>query len=203
LQLEAFDAAYLDALRSADAETESHFVHYFSKLIAIKLRSGYRSRQLVEDVRQETFLRVFRILRSPEGVRYPERLGALVNSVCNNVLLESLRAYDRHAPGAEPRDRPARGDTADPEARLISKEQTEQVRLVMDELPARDRRILRALFFEDREKDEVCAEMGVGRDYLRVLVHRAKSLLRERMLGRQAARSTSAEGPRPAPRAVG
>jgi RNA polymerase sigma-70 factor, ECF subfamily len=30
------------------------------------------------------------------------------------------------------------------------------------------------VLLEDRDKDEVCAELGVSRDYLRVLVHRAK-----------------------------
>ena len=184
LQLQAFDAAYLEALRSADAETTHHFVTYFTQLIHIKLWSGYRSRQLSDDICQETFARVFRIVRSPEGVRHPERLGALVNSVCNNVLLESLRACDRHPQIDEQFAPPARASTPDPEQCLISKERSEQIQLVIAELPERDRRILRALFFEEQDKDEVCAEMGVGRDYLRVLVHRAKALLRNRMLGR-------------------
>ncbi|HEX8881821.1 MAG TPA: hypothetical protein VF749_17385, partial [Candidatus Acidoferrum sp.] len=39
---------------------------------------------------------------------------------------------------------------------------------------ARDRELLRAVFFEERDKDAVCREIGVDRNYLRVLVHRAK-----------------------------
>lgn len=203
MQFETFDAVYVDALRSADAETERHFVAYFSQLISIKLRSGHRSRQLIEDVSQETFLRVFRILRSPEGVHFPERLGALVNSVCNNVLFESLRACDRHPAPSEERERPLRAESPDQETLLLLKERMDLVRVVIEELPPRDRQILRAVFFEERDKDEVCAEMGVTRDYLRVLVHRAKSLLRDRTLGRQGAPSTGAVDARPAPRLVG
>jgi hypothetical protein len=45
---------------------------------------------------------------------------------------------------------------------------------VLAKLPAKDRNILRAVFFEQRDKDEVCAELGVSREYLRVLLHRAK-----------------------------
>jgi RNA polymerase sigma-70 factor (ECF subfamily) len=30
------------------------------------------------------------------------------------------------------------------------------------------------VLLEERDKDEVCAELGLSRDYLRVLVHRAK-----------------------------
>jgi RNA polymerase sigma-70 factor, ECF subfamily len=30
------------------------------------------------------------------------------------------------------------------------------------------------VLLEERDKDEVCAELGLSREYLRVLVHRAK-----------------------------
>ncbi len=38
----------------------------------------------------------------------------------------------------------------------------------------RDRRLLREVFLEERDKDEVCNDFGVDREYLRVLLHRAK-----------------------------
>jgi len=49
-----------------------------------------------------------------------------------------------------------------------------RVRQVLQELPGRDRDLLRAFFLEEKDKDEVCREFGVDRDYLRVLLHRAK-----------------------------
>jgi RNA polymerase sigma-70 factor (ECF subfamily) len=33
---------------------------------------------------------------------------------------------------------------------------------------------LREIFLEEKDKDEVCRDFGVDRDYLRVLLHRAK-----------------------------
>jgi RNA polymerase sigma-70 factor (ECF subfamily) len=39
---------------------------------------------------------------------------------------------------------------------------------------------LRWLFFEERDKDEICRELNVDRGYLRVLLHRAKVRFRER-----------------------
>jgi hypothetical protein len=45
---------------------------------------------------------------------------------------------------------------------------------VLAKLPAKDQKILRAVFFEQRDKNEVCMELGVSREYLRVLLHRAK-----------------------------
>ena len=43
-----------------------------------------------------------------------------------------------------------------------------------------NRRILRDLFMKDMDKDEVCEQHGVSRDYLRVLVHRALQKFRRK-----------------------
>ena len=175
LILRGCDGAYLERLRGGDPATEGDFVSDFSDLIRIKLRSRLRQSSLIEDVRQETFLRVFRVLRSKEGLRDPACLGAFVNSVCNNVLLETYRAQERHRTPAADDPQPIRDETGpDPEARFLTEETREIVRRVLDNLPARDRWLLRAVFLDEREKDEVCAQLGVGRDYLRVLLHRAK-----------------------------
>ncbi len=45
-------------------------------------------------------------------------------------------------------------------------------------MPTRDRELLRAIFLQEKEKDEVCAQFGVDREYLRVLLHRAKDKFR-------------------------
>jgi len=57
---------------------------------------------------------------------------------------------------------------------LLAEETKLQVRRVLAKLPAKDQKILRAVFFEQRDKNEVCMELGVSREYLRVLLHRAK-----------------------------
>jgi RNA polymerase sigma-70 factor (ECF subfamily) len=67
---------------------------------------------------------------------------------------------------------PDRG--TDVEGTVAAKEMEEKVREILDEMPERDRRIIREVFLEERDKDEVCRDFGVDRDYLRVLVHRAK-----------------------------
>jgi RNA polymerase sigma-70 factor, ECF subfamily len=177
LNFKQFDEAYLARLCQGDPEVESHFATYFGQLILIKLRRRLKSHHAIEDVRQETFLRVLRILRSASGVRYPERLGALVNSVCNNVLLEASRTRryeelpDEIGPGQA---------AADPVAGLISEEQRREVQKVLEELPDRDRRLLRAVYLDEASRDSICAQFQVDRDYLRVLLHRAKESFRLR-----------------------
>ena len=94
MQLQSFDESYVQRLQAGDFRTQEHFVAYFSELIQLKLRSRLNSQQAIEDVRQETFTRVFAALRDGK-IRQPERLGSFVNSICNNVLLEHYRSSSR------------------------------------------------------------------------------------------------------------
>jgi RNA polymerase sigma-70 factor, ECF subfamily len=174
LQFHNFDEAYLERLCSGDFRTESHFVTYFSELIQLKLRSRVNSPQTIEDLRQETFARVFVALRGQGRLRQPERLGAFVNSVCNNVLLEHYRSSSRENPIEDEDSSNVPDPSLDVVSILSHKEMELKVRQVLEELSERDRRLLREIFLEERDKDAVCQDFGVDRDYLRVLLHRAK-----------------------------
>ena len=176
MQFHAFDAEYLERLCAGDPRTEAHFVSYFSELIHLKLRSRLNSREAIEDVRQETFARVLTAVRSDAGVRHAERLGAFVNTVCNNVLLEHYRSRSRSQ--VEPID--DREDTSFPSPKpdalsgLMTKDAQRLVAQILAELPERDRKLLKRVFLEECDKDEVCRELAVDREYMRVLLHRAK-----------------------------
>jgi RNA polymerase sigma-70 factor, ECF subfamily len=123
---------------------------------------------------QETFARVFAVLRKDGGLRQPERLGPFVNTVCNLVLLEHYRASGRNdSLDAEGRpELPSLGASA---LDIVAARQIkDKVREILLDLPLRDRALLKAVFLDERDRDEVCREFGVDRDYLRVLLHRAK-----------------------------
>lgn len=171
-----FDADYVSRLKAGDAATQHHFTRYFGELLTIKLRSRIRSPHLVEEARQETMLRVLTTLHR-NGLDQPERLGAFVNSVCNNVVFEFYRAETRTA--SMPDDAPEPLDRSpNQEAGLVTRQRREIVESVLDELPAKDRELIRQIFLEERDKDEVCREFSVDREYLRVMLHRAKARFR-------------------------
>ncbi len=174
LEFHSFDAGYIDRLSAGHRETQEHFVRYFTALIEMKLRSKLRSPQAVEDVCQETFARVLKAVRQPGTVRQPERFGAFVNTVCNHVLHEHYRFA-------------ARGDSLDDEGQpelpskapdalqaVASAEMKEKVGEIMRHMPERDRKLLYGVFFEDQDRDELCAQLRVNRVYLRTLLLRAK-----------------------------
>jgi len=177
----SFNEEYVRKLASGDPETQRHFISYFSGLLRIKLRTKLRSPDLVEDVRQETFLRVLRSFRKENGgLLKPDRLGAFVNTTCNNVLLETLRAATRQS--QIPEDHPEIiDDHADPARQVVSRERKEIVQRVLDELSAQDRDLLRQVYLEERDRDDICRDMKINQEYLRVLIHRAKMRFKEKL----------------------
>jgi RNA polymerase sigma-70 factor, ECF subfamily len=171
-----FDSGYVEKLAAGDAAVEEHFSRYFGELIFIKLRARKLARHAIDDIRQETFLRVFQALRK-DGIRQPERIGAFVNAVCNNVFLEFHRDSARTTPVEVT---PENSDESfDSEARLIRRERRAQVRKLLARMPLRNQRLLTAVFLDERPLDEVCSEFGVDRNYLRVLLFRARAQFRE------------------------
>jgi RNA polymerase sigma-70 factor (ECF subfamily) len=174
LQFYEFDAGYLESLRAGDFRTQEHFVGYFTELLHLKLRSRIKSSQSIEDVRQETFARVLTALRKKDTLQQPERLGAFVNSVCNNVLFEHYRSSSR-SESLDDADRPEIPATgADALSLVVDSQLKAKIREILLDMPVRDRSLLQAVFLDERDRDEVCREFGVDREYLRVLLFRAK-----------------------------
>jgi RNA polymerase sigma-70 factor (ECF subfamily) len=174
-----FDDEYVRRLREGDRWTVDHFYTYFQKLLLIKLRKRLRSMEEIDDLRQETYLRVFRTLKSPGGLRDPSKLGAFVNRVCDNVLLEFYRKNNRNEESIGSMDFAGLDDF---DEELIRSEERARVRFVISKLPEKDAAILREIFLNERPPDEVCEQFGVDRNYLRVLLHRAKEKFREAWL---------------------
>jgi len=174
LQFYSFDATYIESLCAGDRPTQEHFVGYFSALLQLKLRSRLHSPQAIEDVRQETFARVLKALRTPGTLRQPERLGAFVNTVCNNVLFEHYRASSRSQSLDEEGQPEPLATGADALDMVAEKQMKAKVREILLDIPDRDRRLLKAVFLDERDRDDICREFGVDKDYLRVLLHRAK-----------------------------
>lgn len=173
-----FNDDYVRLLKAGDVDVERHFISYFTVLLRVKLRSKLRSPQLIEDVRQETFLRVLVSLRKENGVHTPERLGAFVNAVCNNVMLEAFRGGSRERQMSP--DTPERIDEgADPTRELVDGERKRIIGKILSEMPAKDRELIRRVFLDETDKDFIAKDLGVNPEYLRVLIHRAKGRFRE------------------------
>jgi RNA polymerase sigma-70 factor (ECF subfamily) len=178
LDYAAFDADYVSRLQHGDPDTERHFFAYFTNAIGLKLRNRVRARHLIDEIRQETFVRVLKYLRSGKPIQYPERFGGFVQGVCTNVMLEVLRSeFSHRAEGEAPADPP--DDRVKFASDLVTEERKSAVRTILAEMPEKDQTLLRMVFLEEGERSEICRILKVDGNYLRVLLHRAKERFRE------------------------
>ena len=172
-----FDDEYVRRLQAGDRETEEHFSSHFGPRLVSKFRGNLPWSE-IPDLVQDVFVAVVSALSRDKGPDDARKLPGWVNGIAGNLLSAWYRDH-KHA--AEPLDDnyDAPDDVIDVIERLVTKETLERVRRVLDALrPPRDAAVLRAIFIEERDKDEVCAEFGVERDYLRVILHRALNRFR-------------------------
>lgn len=182
----SFDAEYLRRLKARDPATEAHFYSYFQSRLKMKLRHRGFAPATVEDISQETFLRVLTGVQNGT-VLHPERFGAYVSAVCDNLILEKYREFARNqhldVDGMDVPD----GNTS-LETLVLHKEKRKIVAEILEQMPPKKRNILRAFMYEQLDREQMCARFGVKSDYLRVLLFRAKeefaALLKDRGLDR-------------------
>jgi RNA polymerase sigma-70 factor, ECF subfamily len=187
VELYPFDAEYLRLLREQDPATQSHFVSYFSQRFTIKLRCRGFTSPTLEDVSQETFYRVLIAVQNGT-VQSAEKFGAYVSAVCDNVILEKYREFARNQhldlDGVDVPDH-----STNLEAAVLRREEKKIVAEVLEEMSPKKRNILRALLYEQLDREQMCERFGVNNDYLRVLLFRAKEdfavLLKARGLDRR------------------
>ncbi len=178
MDLFVFDDDYVRRLQEGDRATEEHFVRYFTLFLTLKLRSHFRPNE-IDDFIQEVFLRVLSGLRKGNTVRDGHKFGAYVNSICNHVVQEGINP--RHRTESLDIDIPS---TEDVFGNLVTAETRELVHAHLERLDSHDRRsaaILRDLYLNELDKDQICRMYDIERDYLRVLVHRALKKFRDLM----------------------
>jgi RNA polymerase sigma-70 factor, ECF subfamily len=126
----------------------------------------------VEDLVQESLARFVNALN--EGaIQRPERAGAFLNGICNNVIREYRRRvrreplYDSTTHGEPSVD--AEADRA-----VLGSE----LRTALLELLPRDAAILREFYLEQKSKEEICWSRGLTDAQFRVILFRAKERFR-------------------------
>ena len=144
-----FDDDYVRRLREGDRWTEEHFHSYFEQLLLIKLRRRLPSLRGDSRTCGRKCLPAFSRScgRPAAAFATARKLGAYVNTVCNNVVLEQYRR-----PTAPSRSL-TRTSTSPPRktSRRSSSRRGARARPPRGQRAAatRDRDILKALFFDE------------------------------------------------------
>jgi RNA polymerase sigma-70 factor, ECF subfamily len=109
-------------------------------------------------------------------IRQPERLMGFVRTVTHRQVLAHIRrvvAAKIEVPIEYEMSLASAGQT--PEDMAILRQQEALVRLVMSELPARDREILRRFYLHEQSASTICHEMVLTGTQFRLLKSRAKA----------------------------
>ncbi len=127
----------------------------------------------VDDLVQESLARFIKAEQRHQ-IRNTEEFGAFLNGVCRNVILEYRRRM-RREPNLD-QDMPIPDVGVRPEAEIL--EMRDAIDNGLAELAERDRTILRALYLDGKEKDEICREWNMTDAQFRVVLFRAKERFR-------------------------
>jgi len=129
----------------------------------------------VDDLVQETLVRFFRAEQAHTIRNNTEECGAFLNGVCRNVILE-YRRRARREPLIDP-ELPIPDTGVRPDAEIF--EMRDAIDNGLAELAERDRLILRSLYLEGKEKEDICKQWGMTDAQFRVVLFRAKERFRK------------------------
>ena len=205
----ADDVNYADAdlvaqLRAGDEAAMAQVVDQWSPAMFRVARSFVNSSQSAEDVVQDAWLGMLSGLAAFEG-RSSLRTWTftiLVNRAKTRGAREArtlpwspLAGHDEAAAddwlanrGGEPAstwssiDAPSRWDTA-PENVVLSKEMLLELDRALSELPARQRQVVTMRDVCGMSSEEVCAALEISPTNQRILLHRARAVLRAALAG--------------------
>jgi RNA polymerase sigma-70 factor (ECF subfamily) len=180
----------LTRLRSGEEGAFVSLVQRYQEQM-LRLAAGFvPSRAVAEEVVQDTWLAVLRGLDAFEG---RSSLKTWLFSILVNQARTTGSKEQRSVPvpDPEPAVDPARFDAsgawADPpecwieaaEDRLEAGKLAGRIRVLIDELPARQREVVLLRDVEELTSDEVCSVLAISDGNQRVLLHRGRSRLRE------------------------
>jgi len=199
-QVEAAETELLDALRAGQEAAFEALVREYHASIVRVARIYVSNRATAEEVAQETWLAVlngldrfegrsslrtwiFRILTNIARTRAQRDARSVPFSAVGDPSGEPVVDPDRFAPAGERwaghwKSYPDRWDTL-PEARLIGDETMERIQAAIDRLPPTQRQVITLRDVDGWSSEEVCSAMEISETNQRVLLHRARSKVRQ------------------------
>ena len=164
--------------RDRDANREDALVRHYPGLIAVLTRRT-GDRQLAADLLQDAI--VTTLAKQGSGVLPQEIFAGYVfrtalNHLRNHQRRERVRSSDRDVDllEAEDDESPQEASQRDSNRQLVRK-------LLQELGNVRDRRVLVKFYFEEREREEICAELQMTEAQFARIIHRARARMRQLM----------------------
>ncbi len=177
------ESVWLEWMRrviAGDPDAEAELVDRYKDGIAIIIGRIVRNEAVTEDLSQETFRIVLEKIRGG-AVREPERLSGFICSVAENLALAHVRRVRRMLSQEEIGEADEiRDPQPDPYDHLLQQERAAIVRQVISELKMeRDRQVLFRHYIAEEEKEQICADLGLGSKQFNSILFRALKRYKE------------------------
>lgn len=131
------------------------FSYYAPRLKSFLLRGGFPD-QTAEELVQETFLTIWKKAKSYN----PEKASpsTWIYTIARNKKIDYLRKYSRPEP--DPEDL-KNSEQIHPIDALQRKQESDEIRNLLKELPKEQAQLIRKAFYEDKSHQEIADETGI------------------------------------------
>lgn len=172
------DAELLTRFQAGDASALDGILNRYERPLFLFLLGTLRDHHRAEDALQETFVQALERLRDVD----PEHLkGWLFTVAYHQAMLSKRRqaARQRHFPvaGDAAEEKLMKGD--DPAAVALAQEAAEQCRKLVDQLPEKQRELIRMRMYEGKRFRDIADELGCPLNTALARMHQALKKLRE------------------------
>lgn len=173
----------VDRIRLGETDGMADLYHLFSKGIRFYLCRQLGPQELDDKV-HDTFVVVVQAIRRGD-LREPERLMGFVRTIVRRQVAAHIDKVVHTRREQMDMDATAKviDPAGNPEDAAIFRQKSELIHEVLEELPVRDREILKRFYILEQDQDKICSDMGLSETQFRLLKSRAKSRFGE--LGRK------------------
>ena len=175
------EAPLLEALRRGDEDAFARLVAEHHASLRRVARLYVANAAIADEVVQDTWLGVIRGIWAFEGRSTLKTwiFRILVNRARTRAVRESQRAPLTGSASTESGTEPEPSESLSPERNLLIKELGQRLRNVIDALPSNLRIVLWLRDVEGWSSEEVCNALAIQETNQRVLLHRARSRVRD------------------------
>jgi RNA polymerase sigma-70 factor (ECF subfamily) len=169
------DVALAATIRAGGSAAEAAlYEKYAARVYYLALRE-LRSPADAEDVRAETFLRVFQAIRD-DRIRTPQALASFILSTTHNVSRECQRKQSRLEQLSEHKSEEQPLRTTSP---FLDDEAREAIERVLKRMKPREQSFLRFYYYDELPAAEIAHRLGLTEERLRLIKSRALKSFKE------------------------
>ena len=176
----ATPAALVTAINRGDKNAEAALFarYYVPTLFILERKTG--DPQLAQDLCQEAFFITLERLRK-QPLTDPDKLPAFLHSTALNLYIAETRKADRRKTYSDQALLDGVVDGTQNQYRLLLRERAgEAVRRLIDAMDNdRDRKLLYQYYIEEKDKAQVCADLGLTHRHFDKVLFRAKQRFKE------------------------